>query len=88
MKLAKLTFDDTVTIYLGKDVGGGDAHQDLRYSSFRADDGWELDELAPGVFSVFRDGMTRPTMLGGYGYSYETLPAPAPVLADLKKARR
>lgn len=80
MKLDALVFDDTVTVFAGKDVGGGLSRQDLRESSFRAEDGWSLLRLEKGVYSIHRDGMPKATIAEGYGASY--LEADAPVVVE------
>lgn len=77
IKLAAVTFDDIVVIPLGKDVGGGLARQDLRESSFRAEDGWRIGLTtvfrsisSSVVFEIWREGMPRPAFVGGYGHTY------------------
>lgn len=90
MKLAILTFAQPVTIYGGRDVGGGEARQDMRESSFRAADGWELEMLEGetfGVFRIGREGMSTPVFVGGYGYSFAPMPTPAPVVDAPKRKR-
>ncbi len=79
MKLARLSFDDSVTIFAGRETGGGEARQDHRDSAFAAADGWVLEWLPDSEqFRVWREGMPEPTTLGGYGYSFERMPdAPA-----------
>jgi hypothetical protein len=69
MKLAAVYFDDTVCIPGGKDVGGGMARQDLRESSFHAEDGWTIEDIGGGEFRLSREGMDRPCIVGGYGYT-------------------
>jgi hypothetical protein len=76
MRLSAVYFDDTVCIPGGKDVGGGMARQDLRESTFSAADGWDITMLTEGGvhFSIFREGMERACIIGGYGYTYVTAP--------------
>lgn len=93
VKLARLSFDDTVTVFLGRDIGAG-VRQDHRDSSFSAKDGWDLTFFPEeGRFSIVCEGMREPTYVSGYGYSYELAEAPtaAPVFVNSpfgKKARR
>jgi hypothetical protein len=69
MKLSSVYFDDTVCIPGGKDVGGGLARHDLRESSFHASDGWSIEDIGGGEFRLHREGMERPCIVGGYGYT-------------------
>lgn len=69
-KLASLWLDDTVVIPFGKDNGSGLPRTHVRDSSFQAEDGWDIRETLPGVFSITRDGMAEVVTIGGYGYSY------------------
>lgn len=70
MKIASLWLDDIVVVPGGRELGG-DHRTDLRDASFHASEGWQIHETSsPGVFTVQREGMTDPVIIGGYGYSY------------------
>jgi hypothetical protein len=93
MKLALLRFDDMVTVPGGK-VLGSDMVGDACESTFRAADGWDLDEVTEGVFTLRAAHMPAAFIVGGYGYSYFAAPvevvdteAPAPVQVTKGKKR-
>ncbi len=88
MKLARLTLDDIVVIPDGRDCGGGMRNVDLRESSFRAEDGWDIRQTLPGEFTVYREGMAEPITIGGYGYTYKRMPPEAPAPEPVKKGKR
>lgn len=82
MKLRCLYLDDAVVIPRSKDQGSGIPLTDTRDSSFHVDDGWDIRETLPGVFSITNAAMgERIVTIGGYGYSYER--AEAEVVEEL-----
>ena len=81
MKLRELHLDDIVVIPGAVDIAGGTAQK--REQSFHADDGWTLQEVTPGVFSVHREDMPAPVFVGGYGYSFVPMAEePKPVVDE------
>ena len=74
--LAILYFDDMITVPLGK-VIGDNATADVCDSMFRAAEGWELFETAPGVFTLRAEHMPAPLTVGGHGYRYIAVPIEA-----------
>lgn len=71
MKLRSLYLDDTVCIPQSKTVGDGPLH-DTRDSCFHVNDGWDIRETLPGVFTITNELMVdRIVTIGGYGYSFE-----------------
>ncbi len=88
MKLVALYLDDVVVVPKGKSTGEGEPRQDLRATSFHADDGWQIEELPGDRFRLQCKGMPDPVTVGGYGYTFieeratvPSLPAPAPLEA-------
>lgn len=75
--LRELHLDAVAVIPGAIDVSGGTAQK--REQSFHADEGWDLREVLPGVFSISRADMPYAVTLGGYGYSYVAMP-PTPVV--------
>jgi hypothetical protein len=70
-KLRRLHLDDTVCVPQSKAMGDGPLH-DTRDSCFHVNDGWDIRETLPGVFTITNDLMgARSVTIGGYGYSYE-----------------
>lgn len=69
MRIASLHLDDMVTVPGGKLMGEG-LIGDLRESTFRSADGWDIRETLPGVFSLSSEWAPEPVTIGGYGYSY------------------
>ena len=80
--ITALHLDDYVVVPGGKDLGSGVGRQDLRQTSFARDDGWDIREVLPGVFSVYQAGMLAPVTIGGYGYSYASASEAAPSAGD------
>lgn len=73
-KLRSLYLDDTVCIPQSKTVGDGPLH-DTRDSCFHVNDGWDIRETLPGVFTITNELMAeRIVTIGGYGYSFEREP--------------
>ncbi len=88
--LASLWLDDLVVVRNGGQ-SGPETYVDVRDSSFHREDGWDIRETLPGVFSLHREGMASPVTVGGYGYSYTTTPEPEPVIVatdDTGKRRK
>jgi len=75
--LSILYFDDMITVPLGK-VIGDNATADVCDSMFRAAEGWELFETAPGVFTLRAEHMPAPLTVGGHGYRYIEAPPVMP----------
>lgn len=72
MNLRELHLFDLVVIPGAIDVSGGTSQK--REQSFHVDEGWDLRELLPGVFSVSREDMPHAVTVGGVGYSYVPMP--------------
>jgi len=72
MRLKSLCFDDIVVIDGPITVAGGPPG--IREQRFHIDDGWDIRETLPGIFTLCRDDMTEPVTIGGYGYSYVRMP--------------
>ncbi len=68
--ITALFLDCMVVIPQGKNVGGGMKRTELREQNFRSEEGWDIRETLPGVFSLNREGMDSPCTIGGYGYNY------------------
>lgn len=68
MKLRSLHLDAFVPIPGYAAVEGSPKLE--RAKDFSVEDGWEILEVIPGVFSLLHESMTAPVVLGGYGYSY------------------
>lgn len=75
MKLAAVYFDDNVVIPGAKDTGGG-MYQDLRESCFHAVDGWTIRRHCAQVYSLWREGMSEPAFVEGYGSTFRLDVAP------------
>ncbi len=70
MKLVCLHLDDTVVIPRSRLTGGGAPLSETRDSSFHVDDGWDIRECLPGIFTITNGHMSDVVTIGGYGYSY------------------
>lgn len=72
MNLRELHLDAVAVIPGAVDIAGGTAQK--REQSFHVDEGWDLREVLPGVFSISRADMPHAVTVGGCGYSYVALP--------------
>lgn len=68
MKLASLHIDRVLVIPGAAYQSGGPSV--VREQSFTAEDGWDLREVLPGIFSIHGHGMREPAQIGGVGYSF------------------
>lgn len=71
MKLSLLMLDDLVPVpgYVRAQGGLNTARENV----FTFTDGWDIEHLGGGLFSVYRDGMEAPVTIGGYGFSFVPL---------------
>lgn len=67
--ITALYLDDYVVVPASKNIGSGSALVETRSPVFERADGWDIREVLPGVFSLYREGMAGPVEVGGYGYS-------------------
>lgn len=85
MRIREVHFDDVVSIPGHTQIAGGTTT--TRETTFHADDGWEIRETLPGVFSLLHSSMTEPVTVGGYGYSFVPI-SPLDEPAPAKKGKR
>lgn len=88
MKLALLQFFDMVRVPGGRQTGG-DEYADATEMTFRAEDGWELLELAPNRLSIRAPHMPVAYTLAAVEYGFFPLAEPpAPVVEAPKGKKR
>ncbi len=82
MKLVCLHLDDTVVIPRSRLTGGGAPLSETRDSSFHMDDGWDIRETLPGIFTITNGHMADVVTIGGYGYSFCRAPEELSAVED------
>lgn len=83
MKLRELHLDIAVVVPGAKNIAGGVNR--ITEQAFHVEDGWDLRETLPGVFSISREDMAEPVTVGGYGYTYVRMPEEAAPAEEPKK---
>lgn len=68
MRIREIHFDDVVAVPGHVQISGGIST--ARETAFHVDDGWDIREVLPGVFSLCHTNMSAPVTVGGYGYSF------------------
>lgn len=86
-RLRELHLDCAIVIPGAKNIAGGVNR--ITEQAFHIEDGWDVRETLPGVFSISRDDMAEAVTVGGYGYTYvRAEPETVPEAPEAKRKKR